>query len=186
MIQLRGSADGLSYLHSRGITHGSGEFDMNLTGMHDLTFCDAVKCVSPSKSSGSLLTECAKKNVLVSDEVISFFRLAEQDLTTRVRASRRFVTSKWQKSHVKSVEARLWPRCHPGLLSDMQLPSSSKQMTPPRRGTPIHTRSHCWYLNVSRKKNPSPTSIGTLQSFMRGSRRGSYRLDQTDRTRRSG
>lgn len=36
-IQLCGSAGGLSYLHSLGIVHGSGESDMNLTKVYDLT-----------------------------------------------------------------------------------------------------------------------------------------------------
>lgn len=37
VIQLRGSAAGLDYLHSWGIVHGNGESDGGLTNKYDLT-----------------------------------------------------------------------------------------------------------------------------------------------------
>ena len=45
MVKLRGSAAGLSYLHSRALVHGSGEVDVDLTITRNLT-PHTVKCVS--------------------------------------------------------------------------------------------------------------------------------------------
>ena len=44
-VWLRGSAAYLSYPHSRGIVHGSGKSEMDLTSEHDL-MSYTVKCVS--------------------------------------------------------------------------------------------------------------------------------------------
>ena len=69
-LQLRGSAAGLAYLHSRGVVHGNGEFDRHLTSVHDLT-SSTVSCVSSLDPSPreSPLTEGTWRNVLVSLQV---------------------------------------------------------------------------------------------------------------------